>query len=339
MFGVGERTVVAVMLITAVALILGDTSKALGQQISHRNPASKPPIAVEKPRPGPGVSGARFFTINEVLQQRDLVRPGTGAPATIRIASIDIARLRGSLADMPAVAHAVPPKAGPFGTSTFRAPEGLLWVKWRKLEEEMRRDAAIIAQCRSEPLRCPTSEARRVSSLVEAAEAQGGRARLEEANRSVNVSIQYMSDFAQHGVPDLWSSTLASFSSGRGDCEDYAVAKYSILRAAGVPEADLRIMLVKDMFAREAHAVLAAQVNGKWLILDNRRSEISEDREISYLAPLFALDHRGVSLLAQPYAGASRVRETSSADAVVASQSDPSSVDGASNPSLVRATW
>jgi len=71
---------------------------------------------------------------------------------------------------------------------------------------------------------------------------------------------------AQHGVPDLWSGALATFSSGQGDCEDYAIAKYVILRAAGVPAEDLRIMLVRDLIAREAHAVLAAKINGKWLI-------------------------------------------------------------------------
>jgi len=178
-----------------------------------------------------------------------------------------------------------------------------------------------------------------VGSIVEAVEARSGRARLEEANRSVNGSVQYMSDFAQHGVPDLWSATLATFSSGRGDCEDYAIAKYAILRAAGVPADDLRIMLVRDMSARDAHAVLAAQVNGKWLILDNRRSEISEDREIGYFVPLFALDQRGVSLLAQAYAAASPAREKRSADAIATSQSNPPLAAAAPNPSLVRAAW
>ena len=70
-------------------------------------------------------------------------------------------------------------------------------------------------------------------------------------DRSVNASIRYISDMAQHGVPGLWSGALATFSRGQGDCEDYAIAKYVILRAAGVPAEDLRIMLVRDLIARE----------------------------------------------------------------------------------------
>ena len=190
--------------------------------------------------------------------------------------------------------------------TNFRAPEGLLWAKWRKLEAEMRQDSAIIAQCRSAPDRCPSAEARRVSSIVGAVEARTGRAKLDEVNRAVNGSIRDLRDLAQHGALDLWSATLATFSRGKGDCEDYAIAKYAILRAAGVPAEDLRIMLVRDLSVRQDHAVLAVLVNGKWLILDNRRSEILEDREIGHLVPLFALDHQGVSLLARSYASPAR---------------------------------
>ena len=102
------------------------------------------------------------------------------------------------------------------------------------------------------------------SLIIGAAEKRVGRAKLEEVNRSVNASIRYISDMAQHGVPDLWSGALATFSSGQGDCEDYAIAKYEILRAAGVAAEDLRIMLVRDLAVREIHAVLAAR--GQWQV-------------------------------------------------------------------------
>ena len=53
---------------------------------------------------------------------------------------------------------------------------------------------------------------------------------------------------------------------------------------------------------REDRAVLAPSLEGRWLILDNRRSELIEDSEASSFTPLFAINHRGVQLFAAPYA-------------------------------------
>ena len=106
---------------------------------------------------------------------------------------------------------------------------------------------------------------------------------------------------AQHGVADRWTAPLATLAAGRGDCEDYAIAKYAILRAAGIPEADLRLLLVRDRAVRQDHAVLAVRDNGRWLVLDNRHLMLAETTMLPQFTPLFALDHQGVSLFATPY--------------------------------------
>jgi predicted transglutaminase-like cysteine proteinase len=95
---------------------------------------------------------------------------------------------------------------------------------------------------------------------------------------------------AQHGVPDIWSSPLATFSSGKGDCEDYTIAKLAALLLAGIPARDLRLMLVRNVRSREAHAVLATRLDDHWLILDNSRHLLLEDREVLWqYRPLAAL--------------------------------------------------
>ena len=129
-----------------------------------------------------------------------------------------------------------------------------------------------------------------------------GRARIELVNRTINSAIRYTSDYAQHGVADLWSSPLATLASGRGDCEDYAIAKYVVLREAGVPAADMRLLLVHDRAVRQDHAVLAVLDNGRWIVLDNRHPMLLETASLPQFTPLFALDHQGVSLFASPYA-------------------------------------
>ena len=40
----------------------------------------------------------------------------------------------------------------------------------------------------------------------------------------------------------------------------------------------------------------------RWLILDNRRTELMADSEASSFTPLFAINHRGVQLFAAPFA-------------------------------------
>ncbi len=62
---------------------------------------------------------------------------------------------------------------------------------------------------------------------------------------------------------DRWSAPLVTFASGRGDCEDYAIAKYVALREAGIAEADLRLVISHDSAIGEDHAVVTARVDGK----------------------------------------------------------------------------
>ncbi len=216
----------------------------------------------------------------------------------IRLAVVDqAAMVTAAPTDRPA---AVPEANNePFGLSTLRAPEGLLWEKWRGVEAQIRAEAEELAECRREPESCSVA-AVRFLALVDAGPRREGRARLGEINRAVNTAIRYVSDLVQHGVPDRWTSPLATFAAGRGDCEDFAIAKYVALRAAGIAEGDLRLLLVYDRAIREDHMVLAARHDGRWLILDNRRLLLLGADELPHYAPRFALDHEGVKSIMAP---------------------------------------
>ena len=62
------------------------------------------------------------------------------------------------------------------------------------------------------------------------------------------------------------------------------------------------MLLVRDNIARLDHAVLAANDDGHWYVLDNRWTAAVEDSDVRRFTPLFALDDQGVKLLAAPYA-------------------------------------
>lgn len=241
-------------------------------------------------------AGARFFTINSVLAKLD----GKGPPdQQVRLASAAPADVLSDTPDLTLPARATP-SPEPFGLFTFRAPEGALWRKWRALTADITRELARVSACDADRSNCDAPINRFRAMLAEVSQ-RSGQARLETVNRLINGAIRYQSDLAQHGAIDVWSAPLASLTTGRGDCEDYAIAKYVLLRQAGVPESDLRILLVRDLSVNEDHAVLAVRQDNAWIVLDNRRAMLAMDSEISYLKPLYALDAHGVSLFASPY--------------------------------------
>jgi predicted transglutaminase-like cysteine proteinase len=235
---------------------------------------------------------ARFFTINQVLAKQEAGRPAAaGKLANIEIHSASDAS--------PAAREQAGPE--PFGMFAFRAPEGPLWSKWRRLEAERAREVTALAACREDPARCSKAAARYAAILAEI-ETQDGRAKIETANRLVNRAIRYAGDHEQHRQPDRWTAPLASLAAGRGDCEDYAIVKLAALRDAGLRAHDLRLVLLRDTAAGLDHAVLAVRAGGRWLVLDNRRDAIADAAELPHYTPLFALDAEGVKLYAAPYA-------------------------------------
>jgi predicted transglutaminase-like cysteine proteinase len=283
----------------AVGLLAAASSAALAK--SRKPPAidltgfgAVPRIelpALHDPAPPAAVAPARFFTINNVLAKLD------GHPIDeARLAS----RADGKTLSDAASAAATTYGAEPFGLFTFAAPHGLLAEKWRGVSLDIAEDLDALARCRAASDHCSPA-ATRFLAVVDAAEKLDGRERLDAVNRAVNGAVGYTSDMAQWDVADLWSSPLVTFTTLRGDCEDYAIAKYVALRQAGVAAADLRIVLAHDNALGEDHAVLAARHDGRWLILDNRRAEVVDEGEVRHLAPLFAVDQDGVKLFAARY--------------------------------------
>ena len=83
-----------------------------------------------------------------------------------------------------------------------------------------------LALCEGDRDGCASPAALKFLDIVDAARSREGRARLGEINRAINLAIRPISDLAQHGQIDVWSSPLATLARGGGDCEDYAIAKF-----------------------------------------------------------------------------------------------------------------
>ena len=194
----------------------------------------------------------------------------------------------------PGASALIRKSAEPFGFFASPLSWGGLRDKWqgvaRKLDDEM----VQLALCDGDRDRCVSPAALQFLAIVDNARARDGRARLGEINRAINLAIRPMSDLAQYGEEDVWSSPLVTFAHGAGDCEDYAIAKFVALRQAGISPDDLRIVVMRDTIHGEDHAVAAARLDGHWLTLDNRRMAMIEDADVRNYRPLFVIDQHGV---------------------------------------------
>jgi len=221
----------------------------------------------------------------------------------VQVASADVSPTGFNGVDAPRASVSVAPVTGeePFGLSTFRAPEGPLWEKWAAVEAKMRAEAKMVEACRSDGRQCANAS-RKFIAFADSTGFADVRTRVEDINGQINQAIRYVSDLQQHGIADVWSSPLETLAAGSGDCEDYVIEKFAVLRDVGLPEKDLRVVLVRDKAVDQDHAVLAVRLEGRWLVLDNRRSGLLEADDLPNFMPLIAIDHRGVSLFAAPYA-------------------------------------
>jgi predicted transglutaminase-like cysteine proteinase len=194
----------------------------------------------------------------------------------------------------PGAANLIRKSAEPFGLSATSLTYGGLYDKWQGVQRRLEDELVQLALCEGDPDNCVSPAALKFLAIVDAGRVREGRARIGEVNRAVNLAIRPVSDFAQYGQDDVWSSPLVTLTKGGGDCEDYAIAKYVALRLAGIAPDDLRIVVMHDTLHGDDHAVAAARLDGRWLTLDNNRMMMVEDTNVRNYRPTFVIDQSQV---------------------------------------------
>ncbi len=235
--------------------------------------------------PGNSIATA---TTRDQIQDR-----ANGTQTQVDVSALNPAEQTISSKAMAGIAVQSPVLTEPFGLNTVPMANGEVLSKWIGVEADIRAENDILSRCRASEELCPVA-ARRFLEIVKQGQAQTGRARIGIINRAINLAISPMSDLTQWGVIDRWSAPLVTLTTGRGDCEDYAIAKYVALKQAGVAAEDVKLVIVRDLAVGGDHAVVAVRFDGHWVILDNRRLTLVEDRQIRQTVPLFVLSQSGV---------------------------------------------
>lgn len=137
---------------------------------------------------------------------------------------------------------------------------------------------------------------------LEAARSLSETEKLQRINDFFNQRIAFDDDRSVWGQGDYWATPIETMGQGRGDCEDFSIAKYYSLLNLGIPVSKLRLVYVKATQSgpggtfQVAHMVLAyyATPNADPLVLDNLNTQILPASRRSDLAPIFSFNGAGL---------------------------------------------
>lgn len=122
--------------------------------------------------------------------------------------------------------------------------------------------------------------------------------KVDVVNRFFNTNVVYKKDDSFGPKKDHWSTAEETLSRGYGDCEDYALAKYSTLIDWGVDKNKLKLTYGKLNSTKEFHMVLQFKDTSvsEPLILDNLKSKLTLAKNEKNITPIYSFNHEKVFL-------------------------------------------
>lgn len=135
-------------------------------------------------------------------------------------------------------------------------------------------------------------------TLLTSSQSLAEQDKLKSINNFFNRNIIFDDDITIWQQSDYWATPLETIGKGRGDCEDFALAKYYSLLHLGVPMNRLRLIYVKARLGgtQQAHMVLAyyPTPNATPLVLDNLDPQIKPASQRPDLTPVFSFNGEGL---------------------------------------------
>jgi predicted transglutaminase-like cysteine proteinase len=190
-------------------------------------------------------------------------------------------------AAQPATAIVSSAKTRPYllGTIEFH---GVPLGGWYQFSDKVGESLELLSRCARSLARCPNRNV--VAILAETAKLRKSAPyhMLAAVNRLAN-RHPYRADLANFHKREHWASPL-EFLASSGDCEDYAIFKYALLRHLGMPADSLRIVLLRRKADGLGHAVLAAYLDDKIYILDNVDGFIRTQNEFRSYTAVFSFN-------------------------------------------------
>jgi predicted transglutaminase-like cysteine proteinase len=177
-----------------------------------------------------------------------------------------------------------------FGTEETYTPGIDHFYKWAgMLQRWQEAEAAALSFCvPGQNDHCMPREWLRLVALLRPLDL---RTKLATVNTLINRYPYIPSEANWHEV-NHWETPF-EFLARSGQCQDYAITKYLLLREAGVPDAQLRLVVLRDDRQGADHAVLVAYVNGETLMLDNQLTDVVSTDRVPYYRPYYSINESG----------------------------------------------
>ena len=116
-------------------------------------------------------------------------------------------------------------------------------------------------------------------------------AKVDAVNTYVN-QVEYIEDKDNFGKTDYWATPTEFFARG-GDCEDFAIAKYALLKSLGVSEDRMRLAIVQDKIKNIPHAVLIVYTDEGTVVLDNQIKKTKQMASVTRYKPIYSINATG----------------------------------------------
>lgn len=180
----------------------------------------------------------------------------------------------------------------PYGAYPFDAGEFLAapaqWPAWGDMLARHARQSAAVEACIADQRAC-SRRMRSFAFIVAEGAGLPPEQQIQLVNRFINrrgydADRRRTLELAEGKVVrrSHWA-TLKEFLEHGGDCEDFAAAKYFVLRRLGFPAAALRIVVVYDRRYREHHAVVAVrQPDGRAWVLETDNFVFRERKPLDF---------------------------------------------------------
>lgn len=123
---------------------------------------------------------------------------------------------------------------------------------------------------------------------------RGGNA-LERVNHAFN-AIAYKDDRETSGESDRWDAPSDFVRRGAGDCEDFALAKYALLREMGFSADEMSIVVLIGQRVR-VHAVLVVATQDGLKVLDNLHPDVRNAHSYDFGRVIFLANENGTQIL------------------------------------------
>lgn len=145
----------------------------------------------------------------------------------------------------------------------------------------------------------------RLRTLADQLQAAGDLSKVSQVNDFVNQNVLFVDDRDLWNMEDYWATPLETLGRGAGDCEDFSIAKYMLLKKMGIAPDKLRLTYVRAKMRRgniRPHMVVAYYPvpEGDPLILDNLTFELLPASSRADLFPIFSFNEAGMFMANQP---------------------------------------